>query len=234
MSGIPRGTDLVDTIGCPHPTIPVIAHGGTLDDHGRRRDARGGLHLPGSLESLPLRLMCKRASPWTLAIGSARPVLSRRSTSVARRHPSSHGHFKDHRLDLQRLRLTGFAHGEGIPWFGTVESGPHSDKPLNGEMPDRLVEAMAPDQLAQLTYGADSALMTGPNWVRSAAQTIALLSRCPEPFGVLGGVNDQTWAEDTWTQLPAFRQQRGTVLGRRPPGRNQGASYPVVVDRPTP
>ena len=45
---------------------------------------------------------------------------------------------------------------------GTIESGQRSDKTLNGEMIDRLIEAVSPEQLAQLIYVADSALVTGP------------------------------------------------------------------------
>ncbi len=97
-------------------------------------------------------------------------------------HPA-HGHSKNHRPDLKQLLLTLFVNREGVPLLGSVESGQRSDKTLNGAMLDRLVEAMAPDQLAQLIYVADSALVTGPNLARLAAQKIAFVSRCPENFG---------------------------------------------------
>ncbi|MDA8204601.1 MAG: IS1634 family transposase [Thermaerobacter sp.] len=122
-------------------------------------------------------------------------------------HPA-HGHSKDHRPDLKPLRLTLFVNREGVPLFGSVESGQRSDKTLNGERLDRLVEAMAPDQLAQLIYVADAALVTGPNLAWLAAQKIAFVSRCPENFGVVTRVKEQAWAEDTWTKLPTFGQRR--------------------------
>ena len=120
----------------------------------------------------------------------------------------AHGHSKDHRPDLKQLLLTLFVNREGVPLFGTVESGQRSDKTLNGEMLDRLVEAMAPDQLAQLIYVADSALVTGPNLARLDRQKIPFVSRCPETFGVVAEVKEQAWAEDTWTKLPALGQSR--------------------------
>lgn len=105
-------------------------------------------------------------------------------TDTARVKPA-HGHSKAHRPDLKQLLLTLFVHREGVPLFGTVESGQRSDKMLNGEMLDRLVKAMAPEQLTQLSYVADSARITGPKLERLACQQIALVSRCPESFGVV-------------------------------------------------
>jgi transposase len=120
----------------------------------------------------------------------------------------AHGHSKAHRPDLKQLLLTLFVNRDGVPLFGTVESGQRSDKTLNGEMLDRLVEAMAPEQLAQLIYVADSALVTGPNLTRLATQQIAFVSRCPETFGVVGQVKEQAWIQDAWTPLPKFGQRR--------------------------
>ena len=128
-------------------------------------------------------------------------------TDTARVKPA-HGHSKAHRPDLKQLLLTLFVNREGVPLFGTVESGQRSDKTLNGEMLDRLVKAMAPEQLAQLIYVADSALITGPNLARLARQQIAFVSRCPESFGVVRQVKEQAWVQDTWTPLAKFGQRR--------------------------
>ncbi len=128
-------------------------------------------------------------------------------TDTARVKPA-HGHSKAHRPDLKQLLLTLFVNREGVPLFGTVESGQRSDKTLNGEMLHRLVKAMAPEPLAQLIYGADSALITGPNLERLACQQIALVSRCPESFGVVRQVKEQAWVQDAWTPLAKFGQRR--------------------------
>ena len=121
-------------------------------------------------------------------------------------HPA-YGHSKDYRPDLKQLLLTLFVNAEGVPMFGTVESGNRSDKTLNGDMLDRLVEAMAPEQLAQLIYVADSALVTGPNLARLSTQAIAFVSRCPETFGVVAQVKTAAWAADNWIRMPPLAQR---------------------------
>lgn len=59
--------------------------------------------------------------------------------------------------------MTLFVNHEGVPLFGTVESGHRSDKTLNAAMIDRPVDALSPDQLRALIYLADSALVTSPH-----------------------------------------------------------------------
>jgi transposase len=137
-----------------------------------------------------------------------------------------YGHSKDRRPDLKQLLLTLFVNREGVPLCGTVESGNRSDKTLNGEMIDRLIDAMDPKQLAQLIYVADSALVTGPNLARLARQQIAFVSRCPETFGATAQVKQAAWAADDWTTLPA--------LGSRRDAARYWASeqHAVIDDRP--
>lgn len=77
-------------------------------------------------------------------------------------HPA-YGYSKDHRPDLKQILMTLFVNREGVPLFGTVESGHRSDKTLNAEMIDRVVQALSPDPLRDLIYVADSALVTGPH-----------------------------------------------------------------------
>lgn len=92
----------------------------------------------------------------------------------------TYGHSKDLRPDLKQIVMTLFVNREGVPRFGTVESGNRSDKTLNAEMLERLEAALAPEALRQLRYVADSALVTGPNLDRLAVAGIAFVSRCPE------------------------------------------------------
>ncbi|MCY0879563.1 MAG: DUF4277 domain-containing protein [Firmicutes bacterium] len=75
----------------------------------------------------------------------------------------AYGYSKDHRPDLKQLLMTLFVNHEGVPLFGTVESGPRSDKTLNTARIDRLVDALSPAQLRELIYVADSALVTSPH-----------------------------------------------------------------------
>ena len=98
----------------------------------------------------------------------------------------AYGHSKDHRPDLKQLLMTLFVNREGVSLFGTVASGNRSDKTLNGDMIDRLTTALEPAQLQQLTYVADSALVTGPNLARLPDASIRFISRCPDTFAATG------------------------------------------------
>lgn len=95
-----------------------------------------------------------------------------------------YGHSKDHRPDLKQIMLTCFVNRDGVPLMGTVEDGNRSDKRLNREQIDRLVQAFSPAALQDLVYVADSALVTGPNLEALAATGMHGLSRLPDTFRV--------------------------------------------------
>lgn len=145
----------------------------------------------------------------------------------------AHGHSKDHRPDLKQILLTLFVNRDGVPLFGTVESGQRSDKTLNGEMLDRLVAAMAPEQLAQLIYVADSALVTGPNLERLDRQHIPFISRCPETFGVVATVKQRAWDAKRWLALGTLGQRRDAAQywASEQVGEIEGRRYRLVVYR---
>lgn len=93
----------------------------------------------------------------------------------------------------------------GVPLFGTVESGHRSDKTLSAAMIDRLVDALSPDQLRELIYVADSALVTIPNLAR-------LESRGPPIcIPVSGDVRG--------------RRGRGRLDSGEPPGHSRGRGH---------
>lgn len=89
-------------------------------------------------------------------------------TEDAAVHPA-YGYSKDHRPDLKQLLMTLFVNREGVPLFGTVESGHRSANTLNAARIDRFITALGPEQRRQLISVADSALVTGPNLARLAA-----------------------------------------------------------------
>ena len=122
---------------------------------------------------------------------------------------------------------------EGVPLFGTVESGQRSDKTLNGEMSDRLVDALDPPQLQSLLYVADSAVVTGPNLTRFATTGIPFLSRCPETFGVAGAAKSAAWAADNWHALGVMtdRPTAAQYWASEQTGRIGGRAYRLVVYR---
>ena len=147
-------------------------------------------------------------------------------------HPA-YGHSKDHRPDLKQILLTLFVNGHGVPLFGSVASGNQSDKTLNRAMIDRLIEALSPDQLRDLIYVADSALVTGPNLARLAAYNLQFISRCPETFGMTAKAKTAAWAAGAWIELGtvADRRDAAQYWASEQSGEFAGQAYRLVVYR---
>jgi hypothetical protein len=147
-------------------------------------------------------------------------------------HPA-YGYSKDHRPDLKQLLMTLFVSRDGVPLFGTVESGHRSDKTLNAEMIDRLVQALTPEQLRDLIYVADSALVTGPNLARLERAGIRFVSRCPETFAVVTAAKAAAWAADAWIPVGrlALRADGATYWASEQSGLIEGRTYRLVVYR---
>lgn len=119
-----------------------------------------------------------------------------------------YGHSKDHRDDLKQILFTCFVNREGVPLMGTVEEGNRSDKRLNREQIDRLVQAFSPEALQDLVYVADSALVTEPNLEALAATGMRWLSRLPDTFGVAATAKAAAWAVDDWIPMGRIAQRR--------------------------
>ena len=147
-------------------------------------------------------------------------------------HPA-YGHSKDHRSDLKQILLTLFVNREGVPRFGTVESGQRSDKTLHAEMLEQWITALEPEQLAKLLYIADSALVTGPNLKRLDRQQVRFVSRCPESFGIVATVKQIAWAANRWQALGTIGQRRDAAhyWASEQTGEIEGLRYRLVVYR---
>lgn len=144
-----------------------------------------------------------------------------------------HGHSKDHRDDLKQILFTCFVNREGVPLMGTVEDGNRSDKRLNRQQIDRLVQAFSPEALQDLVYIADSALVTGPNLAALAATPMAWLSRLPDTFGVAATAKAAAWATDAWIPLGRVAQapHAATYAASEQTGTIGDRSYRLVVYR---
>ena len=145
----------------------------------------------------------------------------------------AYGHSKDHRPDLKQVVLTLFVNGQGVPLFGGVASGNQSDKTLNAEMIEHLLAAFGPDQLHDLIYVADSALVTGPNLARLTDQQIPFISRCPDTFGMATQAKSAAWAAGQWEALGTVSDRNAAALywASEHTGTYQGHTYRLVVYR---
>nr|WP_242848409.1 IS1634 family transposase [Sulfobacillus thermosulfidooxidans] len=147
-------------------------------------------------------------------------------------HPT-YGHSKDHRPDLRQILLTLLGTREGIPVVGTVQDGNLSDKILNAEMIAALDDYFSPQQLQQLVYVADSALITGPNLKAMADRSLRFLSRCPETFRAAHDAKTAALAANTWVPLGKIgeRADAATYAAAEQTGEIEGRSYRLVVYR---
>ncbi|MCY0879288.1 MAG: hypothetical protein OWU84_10145 [Firmicutes bacterium] len=147
-------------------------------------------------------------------------------------HPA-YGYSKDHRPDLKQLLMTLFVNHEGVPLFGTVESGHRSDKTLNTARIDRLVDALSPAPWRELIYVADSALVTSPNLARLERAGIPCVSRCRETFAAVAAAKAAAWAAEAWIPLGrhAVRADGATSWASEQSGVIDGRSYRLVVSR---
>ncbi|SMC03499.1 Transposase [Sulfobacillus thermosulfidooxidans DSM 9293] len=147
-------------------------------------------------------------------------------------HPT-YGHSKDHRPDLRQILLTLLGTREGIPVVGTVQDGNLSDKTLNAEMIAALDDYFSPQQLQQLVYVADSALVTGPNLKAMADRSLRFLSRCPDTFRAAQEAKTAALAANAWVPLGKIgeRTDATSYAAAEQTGHIEGRSYRLVVYR---
>lgn len=108
----------------------------------------------------------------------------------------TYGHSKDHRPDLKQIVLTLLCNREGLPLVGEVRDGNSSDQKLNREMVAELCQSFSPQELGELVYVADSALVSGPNLEALHRANLRFLSRLPNTFAVAAEVKAAAWTGD--------------------------------------
>ena len=142
------------------------------------------------------------------------------------------GHSKDHRPDLKQIVLTLLVNREGIPLYGEVRDGNSSDKKANREMVEELCRMFSPEQLRQLVYVADSALVTGSNLQLMREINLRFLSRLPENFSACREAKAAAWAGE-WTALGKLSSRRGAAeyFASEQQGIIEDQEYRLVVYR---
>lgn len=142
-----------------------------------------------------------------------------------------HGHSKDHRPDLKQILFKLFVNREGIPLFAEVRDGNLSDKTANREMISELCRLFSPEELRNMVYVADSALVTGKNLEAMREREIAFLSRLPETFGASAAAKTKAFAEDRWTEIGRISERTRSALYRASEQEEEidGHPYRLVV-----
>lgn len=144
----------------------------------------------------------------------------------------TYGHSKQKRPDLKQIVMTLLCNREGMPLCGEVRDGNSSDKKANAEMIAELCRWFSPQELRQLVYTADSALVTGPNLRQLREAGLQFLSRLPETFAVAAEAKAAAWA-GPWTAIGKLSPRRDAAeyWASEQQGIIQGQSYRLVVYR---
>lgn len=115
-----------------------------------------------------------------------------------------HGYSKDHRPDLKQFIYGLVVSGEGLPLMGDVQDGNTSDKAWNSNMIDEIQQSFLDPQ--QVTYVADSALITPDNLAKMATHQLRFVSRLPETYNLAGALKERAWSAGTWEPIGRLAQ----------------------------
>jgi transposase len=143
------------------------------------------------------------------------------------------GYSKDSHPELKQLVLALLTDRQGIPIWGEVRDGNSADVRANADAVAQLCAALQPEQLAQVLYVADSALVSGDNLQRMAEKGLRFVSRLPERYQVARAVKEAAWAQGRWQdvgQLAAEpRPGSSHYQACEQAGEIEGHSYRLVV-----
>lgn len=119
----------------------------------------------------------------------------------------TYGHSKDRAPDLKQILFGLGVNRDGVPIMGQVMGGNTSDKTWNQEAIAELKKLLSPEQLREIIYVADSAMVTQTNLSLLAKQNMQFISRLPANFGLLAELKQVAWEQDTWTPIGTLAQK---------------------------
>jgi len=129
------------------------------------------------------------------------------------------GYNKERRTDLKQFKVGLGVNKDGFPLLGDVMNGNLDDKTWNKEVLNKLPDII--DNLNQIIYVADSAMVTEPNLKVVQEKNLRFISRLPATFSLSAKLIERACAQEEWDDL-----------GKLAPGKNR-ASYKVQEYRET-
>lgn len=129
------------------------------------------------------------------------------------------GYNKERRTDLKQFKVGLGVNKDGFPLLGDVMNGNLDDKTWNKEVLNKLPDII--DNLNQIIYVADSAMVTEPNLKVVQEKNLRFISRLPATFSLSAKLIERACAKEEWDDL-----------GKLAPGENR-ASYKVQEYRET-
>lgn len=110
----------------------------------------------------------------------------------------TYGYSKDKRPDLKQILIGMGVTPERLPVLATVDNGNTNDKTWNFEFITRMRQVLSDEQWAELTYVADSALVTPDNLALLAEQGAAFLTRLPDTYDIAKELRQGAVALNQW------------------------------------
>ncbi|MEA4884350.1 MAG: DUF4277 domain-containing protein [Clostridia bacterium] len=133
------------------------------------------------------------------------PILFEASSPEGEALYVTYGYSRNHRPDLKQFNYGLVVNGEGIPLMGEAMDGNESDKVWNGRVIEDLVGQFT-DNLTELVYVADSAVVTKANLDVIADKGIRFISRLPATFRQEQEVKDKALSEGDWVDAGILTQ----------------------------
>lgn len=124
------------------------------------------------------------------------------------------GYNKEGRSDMNQYKVGLVVTEEGFPVIGEILDGNLDDKTWNKKLLENLPEHFTVEQLQNIVYVADSALVTEEN-LRTMGDDISFISHVPENFNLPYQLTEDAFARGEWMEL-----------GQITPGK-KSASYKV-------
>ena len=116
------------------------------------------------------------------------------------------GYSKQRRPDLKQ-----FMYGLGVtddhfPVIAEVRNGNTSDKTWNYDLINRLRKWIG--NIEDVTYVADSSLVSGPNLKAMKEQGVRFISRIPGTFKPESSLKDRAWEDGNWEYVGALSERK--------------------------
>lgn len=120
----------------------------------------------------------------------------------------TYGYNKDNRPDLKQIVIGLGVTPERLPLLGTIDNGNKDDKTWNREFIDKLRSMLSEEQWSELTYVADSALVTPGNIAKLAGDGGSyFVTRLPDTYQLGKELKEKAIADHKWDALGQMTDQ---------------------------
>jgi transposase len=127
----------------------------------------------------------------------------------------TYGYSKDARPDLKQIVIGMGVTPQRLPLISKVENGNLNDKTWNHQFINRLRSILSDQQWSNLTYVADSALVTPENIALLMTEPrLSFITRLPDTYGLSKELKDQAVRRGAWEDMGNISGSTGSASYR--------------------